>query len=282
MKLARFGERGAERPGLIDDNGTLRDLSGEIEDITPQTLAPAMLDRLRGLDAASLPAVTGEPRMGVPVGGIPKIVAIGQNYLDHIKEMGYEPPAEPVIFVKAISSLCGATDPVIKPKTSTKLDYEVEMAAVIGRTAINVSEAEALDYVAGYALMNDGSERAYQREREGGTTKGKSADTLGPLGPWLVTADEVGDPQNVRLWTKVNGEDRQDGHTSNMVFGFAQLIAYVTEFMSLQPGDVLTTGSPHGVAAGFNPPKWLQPGDIVEMGADGLGTQRHEIVAYRD
>lgn len=282
MKLARFGERGAERPGLIDDNGTLRDLSGEIEDITPQTLAPAMLDRLRGLDAASLPAVSGGPRMGVPVAGIPKIVAIGQNYLNHIKEMGYEPPDEPVIFVKAISSLCGATDPIIKPKTSTKLDYEVEMAAVIGRMAVNVSEADALDYVAGYALMNDGSERAYQRERAGGTTKGKSADTLGPLGPWLVTADEVGDPQNVRLWTKVNGEERQDGHTSDMVFGFARLIAYVTEFMSLQPGDVLTTGSPHGVAAGFDPPKWLQPGDIVEMGADGLGTQRHEIVAYPD
>ena len=280
MKLARFGERGAERPGLIDDQGLLRDLSGEIEDITPQTLAPAILDRLRGLDAESLPAVSGEPRMGVPVGGIPKIVAIGQNYLNHIKEMGYEPPEEPVIFVKAISSLCGATDPIIKPKTSTKLDYEVEMAAVIGRRAVNVSEAEALDYVAGYALMNDGSERAYQRERAGGTTKGKSADTLGPLGPWLVTADEVGDPQDVRLWTKVNGEDRQDGHTSDMVFGFAQLIAYVTEFMSLQPGDVLTTGSPHGVAAGFNPPKWLQPGDIVEMGADGLGTQRHEIMSY--
>jgi 2-keto-4-pentenoate hydratase/2-oxohepta-3-ene-1,7-dioic acid hydratase in catechol pathway len=282
MKLARFGERGAERPGLIDGNGSLRDLSGEIEDITPQTLAPAILDRLRGLDVNALPLVSGEPRMGVPVAGIPKIVAIGQNYLNHIKEMGYEPPDEPVIFVKAISSLCGATDPIIKPKTSTKLDYEVEMAAIIGRTAINVSEAEALDYVAGYALMNDGSERAYQRERAGGTTKGKSADTLGPLGPWLVTADEVGDPQDVRLWTRVNGEDRQDGHTSDMVFGFAQLIAYVSEFMSLQPGDVLTTGSPHGVAAGFNPPKWLQPGDIVEMGADGLGVQRHEIVAYQD
>jgi 2-keto-4-pentenoate hydratase/2-oxohepta-3-ene-1,7-dioic acid hydratase in catechol pathway len=282
MKLARFGERGAERPGLIDGNGSLRDLSGEIEDITPQTLAPAILDRLRGLDVNALPLVSGEPRMGVPVAGIPKIVAIGQNYLNHIKEMGYEPPDEPVIFVKAISSLCGATDPIIKPKTSTKLDYEVEMAAIIGRTAINVSEAEALDYVAGYALMNDGSERAYQRERAGGTTKGKSANTLGPLGPWLVTADEVGDPQDVRLWTRVNGEDRQDGHTSDMVFGFAQLIAYVSEFMSLQPGDVLTTGSPHGVAAGFNPPKWLQPGDIVEMGADGLGVQRHEIVAYQD
>ena len=280
MKLVRYGERGAEHPGLIDGNGILRDLSGEIEDITPETLAPAMLDQLRGLDPDALRQVAGNPRLGVPVGGIPKIVAIGQNYLNHIREMGYEPPAEPVIFLKAVSSLCGPTDPIIKPKTSTKLDYEVEMAAIIGRTAVNVSEAEALEYVAGYALMNDGSERAFQRERAGGTTKGKSADSFGPLGPWLVTADEVGNPQNMRLWTRVNGEARQDGSTSDMVFGFAQLIAYVTEFVSLRPGDVLTTGSPHGVAAGFDPPKWLQPGDVVEMGIDGLGEQRHEIVEF--
>ncbi len=280
MKLVRYGERGAERPGLIDGNSVLRDLSGEIEDITPETLAPAMLDRLCGLDPDALRQVAGNPRLGVPVGGIPKIVAIGQNYLNHIREMGYEPPAEPVIFLKAISSLSGPTDPIIKPKTSTKLDYEVEMAAIIGRTAVNVIEAEALEYVAGYALMNDGSERAFQGERAGGTTKGKSADSFGPLGPWLVTADEVGDPQNMRLWTRVNGEARQDGNTSDMVFGFAQLIAYVTEFVSLRPGDVLTTGSPHGVAAGFDPPKWLQPGDVVEMGIDGLGEQRHEIVEF--
>lgn len=280
MKLVRYGEKGAERPGLVDGAGTLRDLSGEIEDITPETLAPAILDRLRALDSGALPAVAGNPRLGVPVSGIPKIVAIGQNYLNHIREMGYDPPQEPVIFVKAISSLCGATDPIIKPKTSTKLDYEVEMAAIIGRTAVNVSEADALDHVAGYAVMNDGSERAYQRERAGGTTKGKSADTLGPLGPWLVTADEVPEPQNMRLWTRVNGEARQDGNTNDMVFGFARLIAYVSEFMSLQPGDVLTTGSPHGVAAGFDPPRWLQPGDVLEMGIDGLGQQRHEIVEY--
>jgi len=239
-----------------------------------------MLDRLRGLDPDALRQVAANPRLGVPVGGIPKIVAIGQNYLNHIREMGYEPPAEPVIFLKAISSLSGPTDPIVKPKTSTKLDYEVEMAAIIGRTAVNVSEAEALEHVAGYALMNDGSERAFQGERAGGTTKGKSADSFGPLGPWLVTADEVDDPQNMRLWTRVNGEARQDGNTSDMVFGFAQLIAYVTEFVSLRPGDVLTTGSPHGVAAGFDPPKWLQPGDVVEMGIDGLGEQRHEIVEF--
>ncbi len=282
MKLVRYGEDGAERPGLIDGAGTLRDLSGEVKDITPQTLVPAMLDRLRGLDPARLPAVPGSPRFGVPVAGIPKIVAVGQNYLDHIHEMGYQPPEEPVLFLKAISSLCGATDPIVKPKTSTQLDYEVELAVVIGRVARNVSEAEALDYVAGYALLNDGSERAYQRDRAGGTTKGKSADTLGPLGPWLVTADQVPDPQKLRLWSRVNGEPRQDGNTDNMVFSVAQIISYISEFMSLQPGDVVTTGSPHGVAAGFDPPRWLQPGDVLEMGIDGLGTQRHEIVAYDD
>jgi 2-keto-4-pentenoate hydratase/2-oxohepta-3-ene-1,7-dioic acid hydratase in catechol pathway len=241
-----------------------------------------MLDRLRGLDTASLPAVTGAPRLGVPVAGIPKIVAIGQNYLDHIREMGYRPPDEPVIFLKAISALCGPTDAIVTPKTSTRLDYEVELAALIGRVARNVSEAEALDYVAGYAVMNDGSERAYQSERAGGTTKGKSADTLGPLGPWLVTADEVGDPRKLRLWSRVNGEKRQDGNTDNMVFGVAKLVSYVSEFMSLRPGDVLTTGSPHGVAAGFDPPRWLRPGDVLELGIDGLGAQRHEIVGYGD
>jgi 2,4-didehydro-3-deoxy-L-rhamnonate hydrolase len=280
MKLVRYGGRGAERPGLLDREGLLRDLSGELEDITPGTLAPAILDRLRGLDTGRLPVVPGSPRLGVPIAGIPKIVAIGQNYLDHIREMGYQPPAEPVIFIKATSSLCGATDPIVQPKTSTQLDYEVELAVIIGRAARNVTEQAALGHVAAYAVMNDGSERAFQRERGGGTTKGKSADTLGPLGPWLVTADEVEDPQSLRLWTRVNGEARQDGATGNMVFGVARLIAYVSEFMSLNPGDVLTTGSPHGVAAGFKPPKWLQPGDILEMGIDGLGAQRHEIVAF--
>jgi 2-keto-4-pentenoate hydratase/2-oxohepta-3-ene-1,7-dioic acid hydratase in catechol pathway len=280
MKLVRFGDKGRENPGLIDAEGGLRDLSGEIADITPAELASDRLDRLRAIDPASLPLVTGNPRLGVPLEGIPKMMAVGQNYLTHIVEMGYTPPSEPVLFNKAISSLTGPYDPIIKPKTSTQLDYEVELAAVIGRRTLNVSVEEALGYVAGYALMNDGSERHYQRERGGGTTKGKSADTLGPLGPWLVTSEEVGDPQTLRIWTKVNGEPRQDGHTSDMVFGIAQIISYISEFMSLNPGDVVTTGSPHGVAAGFTPPKWLQPGDIVEMGIDGLGEQRHEVVAY--
>ena len=282
MKLVRYGERGDEKPGLIDGSGDLRDLSNEIEDITPDIIAPSGVKSLKSIEINKLPAVSGNPRLGIPISGIPKIVAIGQNYLNHILEMGYTPPEEPVIFVKAISSLTGPYDPMVKPKTSTKFDYEVELAAIIGQTAINVSEREALNHVAGYAIMNDGSERAYQRERSGGTTKGKSADTFGPLGPWLVTADEFGDPQSKGIWTKVNGEMRQDGHTSDMVFGIAQLVSYVSEFMSLNPGDVLTTGSPHGVAAGFDPPKWLQAGDVIEMGIDGLGEQKHEVLRYKD
>ena len=282
MKLVRYGDRGDEKPGLIDGSGGLRDLSNEIEDITPDIITPSGVKSLKSIEIKKLPTVSGNPRLGIPISGIPKIVAIGQNYLNHILEMGYTPPEEPVIFVKAISSLTGPYDPMVKPKTSTKFDYEVELAAIIGQTAINVSESEALNHVAGYAIMNDGSERAYQRERSGGTTKGKSADTFGPLGPWLVTADEFGDPQSKGIWTKVNGEMRQNGHTSDMVFGIAQLVSYVSEFMSLNPGDVLTTGSPHGVAAGFDPPKWLQAGDIIEMGIDGLGEQKHEVLRYKD
>ena len=279
MKLVRYGDSGFEKPGLIDEHGALRDLSGVLSDIKPKTITPEGIAEIAAIEFSALPKVDGSPRFGFPVAGIPKIVAIGQNYMNHILEMGYTPPDEPVIFIKAISSLTGPYDPMIKPKTSTKFDYEVEMAALIGTTAINVSEEDALNHVAGYAIMNDGSERAFQRERSGGTTKGKSADTFGPLGPWLVTADEFGDPQAKRIWTRVNGEDRQNGNTSDMVFGVARLISYVSEFMSLNPGDVLTTGSPHGVAAGFDPPKWLQVGDIIEMGIDGLGEQRHEVVA---
>jgi len=278
MKLVRYGGIGFEKPGLIDEHGALRDLSGVLPDINPKTITPEGIAEIAAIEFSALPKVDGSPRFGFPVAGIPKIVAIGQNYMNHILEMGYTPPDEPVIFIKAISSLTGPYDPMIKPKTSTKFDYEVEMAALIGTTAINVSEEDALNHVAGYAIMNDGSERAFQRERSGGTTKGKSADTFGPLGPWLVTADEFGDPQAKRIWTRVNGEDRQNGNTSDMVFGVARLISYVSEFMSLNPGDVLTTGSPHGVAAGFDPPKWLQVGDIIEMGIDGLGEQRHEVV----
>ena len=280
MKLVRFGNKGKEKPGLIDQSGSLRDLSGKILDITADTLSPDNLALLQDLNLHTLPEVKGEPRLGVPISGIPKIVAVGQNYMNHILEMGYTPPEEPVLFLKAISSVVGPYDPIIKPKTSTKLDYEVELAAIIGRTAVNVSAAEGLNYIAGYAIMNDVSERAFQRERAGGTTKGKSANTFGPLGPWLVTADEFGNPQTKRIWTKVNNEIRQNGNTSDMVFGIAELVAYVSEFMSLDPGDVLTTGSPHGVAAGFNPPKWLQPNDVIDMGIEGLGQQKHTIISY--
>ena len=232
MKLVRYGDVGFEKPGLIDEQGVLRDLSGVVPDINAETITPGGLAEIAALEFSSMPRVDDSPRFGFPVAGIPKIVAIGQNYMNHILEMGYTPPEEPVIFIKAISSLTGPNDPMIKPKTSTKFDYEVEMAALIGSTAINVSEEDALNHVAGYAIMNDGSERAFQRERSGGTTKGKSADTFGPLGPWLVTADEFGDPQAKRIWTRVNGEDRQNGNTSDMVFGVARLISYVSEFMS--------------------------------------------------
>jgi 2-keto-4-pentenoate hydratase/2-oxohepta-3-ene-1,7-dioic acid hydratase in catechol pathway len=282
MKLVRYGEKGAERPGLIDGAGAVRDLSGRIEDITPQALAPARLSALAAIDPATLPAVTRAPRLGVPISGIGKIVAVGQNYMDHITEMGYDPPKEPVIFLKATSALCGPTDPIVRPKASSKLDWEVELVAVIGREARYVAENEALDYVAGYALMNDVSERAFQRERGGGTTKGKSADSFAPLGPWLVTADEIPDPQKLRLWTDVNGKRMQDGNTAKMVFEVPAIISYISHFMSLQPGDVVTTGSPHGVAAGFNPAAWLQPGDVIEQGIDGLGTQKHTVVDWAE
>ncbi len=279
MKLVRYGAAGAEKPGLIDPAGAMRDLSGEIADITPDALAPDALDRLRALDAGALPPVPGRPRLGPPVGGIGKIVCVGQNYVDHVEEMGYDMPAEPVIFIKANSALSGPTDPIVKPKTSTKLDWEIELAVVFGRRARNVAEHAALDHVAGYALMNDVSERAFQRERGGGTTKGKSADSFGPLGPWLVTADEVGNPQALGLRTDINGVRRQDSSTAKMIFPVAHLIAYVSEFMSLNPGDVLSTGSPHGVAASVDPPAWLNAGDVVEMEIEGLGAQRHDIIA---
>ena len=279
MKLVRYGEAGAEKPGLIDAAGVLRDLSGEIADITPDVLAPDALDRLRALDAGALPQVPGDPRLGPPVSGIGKIVCVGQNYVDHVEEMGYDMPVEPVIFIKANSALCGPADPLVKPKTSTRLDWEIELAAVFGRRARNVDEDTALDHVAGYALMNDVSERAFQRERGGGTTKGKSADSFAPLGPWLVTADEVGNPQALALRTDINGVRRQDSSTAKMIVPGAHLIAYVSEFMSRNAGDVLSTGSPHGVAASVDPPAFLQVGDVVEMEIEGLGAQRHDVIA---
>ena len=224
--------------------------------------------------------MAGTPRLGPPVADIGKIVCVGQNYVDHVQEMGYDMPGQPVIFIKVNSALCGPADPIIKPKTATKLDWEIELAVIFGQRADNVTEDAALGCVAGYALMNDVSERAFQRERGGGTTKGKSADTFGPLGPWLVTADEICDPQALALRTDINGKRFQDSSTAKMIFPVKHLIAYVSEFMSLNPGDVLSTGSPHGVANSVEPPAFLNVGDVIEMEIEGLGAQRHDVVAW--
>ncbi len=279
MKLVRYGRPGAEKPGAIDADGKLRDLSDVIDDITPAVLAPSALRRFRRLSLSRLPVVRGRPRLGCPLAGIGKMVCIGLNYTDHAAEVGRELPKEPMLFLKATSALCGPYDPIVRPRGAVKLDYEVELAAVIGRDARYVAEADALDYVAGYGLVNDVSEREFQMEHGGTTTKGKSADTFGPVGPWLVTADEVPDPQTLALWTRVNGERRQDGNTADMVFSVRYLVAYVSRFMSLRAGDLISTGTPAGVGHGFKPPRYLKPGDVVEMGITGLGTQRHEVVA---
>jgi 2-keto-4-pentenoate hydratase/2-oxohepta-3-ene-1,7-dioic acid hydratase in catechol pathway len=281
MKLVRYGRPGAERPGAIDAGGTLHDLSRFIKDVTPTALAPATLRRLRAANLARLPVVRGRPRLGCPLAGIGKMVCIGLNYTDHAAEVGMALPKEPTLFIKAPSAVCGPDDPIVRPRGSVKLDYEVELGVVIGRDARYVSEADALRHVAAYCLVNDVSEREFQMEHGGTTTKGKSADTFGPTGPWLVTADEAGDPQALALWTTVNGERRQNGNTAKMIFSVASLIAYVSRFMSLRAGDVISTGTPAGVGHGQKPPKYLQPGDVVEMGITNLGTQRHTVIEAR-
>ena len=237
MKLVRYGRDGAERPGVIDSDGTLRDLGRVIDDVTPAALAPASLKKLRGANLAKLPLVKGRPRLGCPLAGMGKMVCIGLNYTDHAAEVGMALPKEPTLFIKAPSAICGPDDPIVRPRSSVKLDYEVELGVVMGRDARYVSEAEALRYVAGYCIVNDVSEREFQMEHGGTTTKGKSADTFGPTGPWLVTADEIDDPQALSVWTTVNGERRQDGNTGKMIFSCASLIAYVSRFMSLRAGD---------------------------------------------
>jgi len=278
MKLVRYGRPGGEKPGLIDADGVLRDLSRVVKDITPDLLAPAGLSRLRGAKVARLPVVRGRPRLGAPLAGIGKMVCIGLNYTDHAAEVGLALPTEPTVFIKAPSAVCGPNDATVRPRGGVKLDYEVELAAVIGRDARNVEGGKALAHVGGYCIVNDVSERAFQMEHGGTTTKGKSADTFGPVGPWLVTADEVADPQALELWTTVNGERRQHGTTAKMIFTVAALVAYVSRFMSLRAGDLISTGTPAGVGHGFKPPRYLQPGDVVEMGITGLGAQRHTIV----
>ena len=278
MKLVRFGRAGSEKPGLIDADGKLRDLSRVVKDITPEVLAPAALKRLRAVNVARLPVVKGKPRLGCPLRGIGKMVCIGLNYTDHAREVGRPAPDEPTLFIKANSSINGPHDAIVRPRDAVKLDYEVELAAVIGRDARYVSEADAMKHVAAYCIVDDVSERAFQMERQGTTTKGKSADTFAPIGPWLVTADEVGDPQALEMWTAVNGETRQSGSTKDMIFGVARLVSYVSQFMSLRAGDLISTGTPAGVAHGMKPPRYLQPGDVVEMGITGLGTQKNRVV----
>jgi 2,4-didehydro-3-deoxy-L-rhamnonate hydrolase len=279
MKLVRYGRAGAEKPGLIDAAGAVRDLSRIVDDVTPELLSPAGLKRLRAVKLERLPVVRGRPRLGCPLAGIGKMVCIGLNYGDHAREVGRPAPDEPTLFIKANSALNGPYDAIVRPRGASKLDYEVELAAVIGRDARAVDEADALKHVAAYTIVDDVSERAFQMERGGTTTKGKSADTFAPVGPWLVTADEVGDPQALEVWTTVNGEARQRGHTKDMIFGVRTLVAYVSQFMSLRAGDLISTGTPAGVAHGMKPPRYLQPGDVVEMGITKLGTQKNRIVA---
>ncbi len=278
MKLVRYGAIGQEKPGMLDRSGRLRDLSAHVKDITGETISPAGLNKLKAIDPASLPLVEGSPRLGSPVTGMSKFIAIGLNYADHAAESGLPVPAEPIVFLKANTSLCGPNDNVEKPRGSTKLDWEVELAIIIGSRAKYVSEADALKHVAGYAVCNDVSERFFQIERLGQWTKGKSHDTFGPLGPWLVTADEIPDPQKLGMWLDVNGERRQTGSTATMIFGVAKIVSYLSELMTLEPGDIITTGTPPGVGMGMKPPLYLKSGDVMALGIDGLGEQRQQVV----
>jgi 5-carboxymethyl-2-hydroxymuconate isomerase len=279
MKLVRYGALGQEKPGLIDKSGQLRDLSAHVKDFTGEAYSPASLAKLAGLDPATLPAVEGKPRIGAPVAGLPKFVAIGLNYSDHAAEVGMPLPSEPIVFMKANNSLCGPNDAVQKPRGSTKLDWECELAIIIGTRAKYVSEADALNYVAGYSICNDVSERFFQLERLGQWTKGKSHDTFGPVGPWLVTKDEIPDAQKLSMWLDVNGKRCQTGSTATMIFNVPKIVSYVSELMTLLPGDIIATGTPPGVGAGMKPQKFLNVGDVVTLGIEGLGEQRQEIVA---
>ena len=272
MKLVRYGARGAEKPGLIDAQGRLRDLSAHVSDIAGPVLAD--LSPLAALDPATLPLVEGNPRLGACVGNVGKFICIGLNYSDHAAESGMAVPPEPVIFAKYTSAICGPNDPILIPRGSEKTDWEVELGFVIGKTAKYVTEAEAMAHVAGYFVVNDVSERAYQTERSGQWSKGKSSDNFGPTGPWLVTADEVPEPNNLNMWLKVNGETMQSGSTATMVYQVPFLVSYLSQFFTLHPGDIISTGTPPGVGMGMKPPRYLKAGDVVELGIDGLGSQR--------
>ncbi|MBB4349891.1 fumarylacetoacetate hydrolase family protein [Aliirhizobium cellulosilyticum] len=279
MKFLRYGAPGAEKPAIVDADGKIRDLSAHVSDLSGAALSPDALAKLGALDAKSLPLVEGSPRLGPCVAGTGKFICIGLNYSDHAAETGATVPPEPIIFMKASSAIVGPNDDVVIPRGSEKTDWEVELGVVIGKTAKYVSEDDALDYVAGYCLTNDVSERAFQAERSGQWTKGKSCDTFGPLGPWLVTKDEIPDPQNLGMWLTVNGEKMQDGSSKTMVYGVKFLVSYLSQFMSLHPGDVISTGTPPGVGLGMKPPRFLKAGDVVELGIEGLGSQKQTFVA---
>ncbi|MER9274067.1 fumarylacetoacetate hydrolase family protein [Mesorhizobium sp. M0643] len=278
MKLLRFGPPGSERPGLLDDAGTIRDLSGVVADIGGDTLSRTGLEILRAVVPSSLPPVDGNVRLGPPVAGVRHFIAVGLNYTDHAIETNIPIPDEPVIFSKAPSCIVGPNDDVLMPRDSRMLDWEAEVAAVIGEHAFDLAEEDALSVVAGFLVCHDVSERQFQIHRGGQWIKGKSLPTFGPLGPWLVTPDEVSDPQDLNIWLKVNGITRQSGSTAKMIFPFSYLVSYISQFMALEPGDVITTGTPHGVGLGMKPPVFLKPGDVVELGADRLGRQKQTVV----
>ncbi|MDY8108986.1 fumarylacetoacetate hydrolase family protein [Fulvimarina sp. 2208YS6-2-32] len=279
MKLVRYGPKGQEKPGLVGDDGTIRDLSGEVRDIAGEVLSEAGLKHLASLDIASLPVVDGTPRLGSPVAGLQKIVAIGLNYSDHAAETGAEPPEEPIVFMKALNALSGPNDDVEMPRNSSALDWEVELAIIIGTKAKYVSKENALAHVAGYAVMNDVSERDFQTKRSGQWTKGKSHDTFGPLGPWLVTKDEIGDVHDLAMELDVNGQARQRGNTNTLIFDVPTVVSYLSQFMTLMPGDVITTGTPPGVGMGMKPPQYLKVGDTMRLSIAGLGEQTQTVVS---
>src|SRR5712672_3125846 len=279
MKLLRYGPPSEEKPGILTTDGTIRDLSGIITDLAAGSLLPDSIEKLRNTDTSLLPIVRTKPRIGPCVGGVGKFVCIGLNYSDHAKESGMALPVEPVIFMKATSSICGPDDDVVIPRGSEKTDWEVELGVVIGKPAKYVTQTEALSHVAGYCVINDLSERAFQLEGTGQWVKGKSADTFGPIGPWLVTPDEVPDPQNLKLWLDVDGHRYQNGSTATMVFGVAHLVSYLSRFMSLQPRDIISTGTPPGVGLGQKPPVYLRPGNVIRLGVEGLGEQRQTVVS---
>jgi 2,4-diketo-3-deoxy-L-fuconate hydrolase len=280
MKLLRYGPAGQESPGLLDDDGRIRDLSEHVPDIDGNVLGADRLRALSNLDTSALPSVEGSPRLGPPVANPGKIIAIGLSYADHAAEAGMELPKEPIVFTKAITCLSGPNDPVTLPRDSKKGDWEVELAFVIGKEGIYVEEENGLDHVAGYAVMNDVSEREYQIEGTGQWLKGKSFDTFGPFGPWLVTKDEVPDPMNLKLWLDLNGKRRQNSSTSRMVFKIGYLVSFLSRFMRLMPGDIVTTGTPGGVGMGCKPPEFLKPGDVMSLGVEGLGEQTQEVAAW--